>query len=231
MQDLGTLPGHVESYAYGVNDSGHVVGYSGSGFLNQRAFLRTTGAMQNLGTLGGNRSRALAVNNPGDVVGSSETSIYIDHAFLFSNGTMNDLGTIGGNPNGNSVAVDINDKGQIVGTSTVGNDLFTVHATLWRNGKPKDLGALPGYPYSYGKGINNAGHVVGLSSVMEEGLSGDEKRAFLYRGGRMLNLNDALPKNTPWVRLQANSINDDGVIVGTGKLNGELRGFLLTPLQ
>jgi probable HAF family extracellular repeat protein len=231
MVDLGTLPGHAESQAFGVNNSGHVVGYSGTGFGNERAFLRTTGAMQNLGTLGGSTSRALAVNNLGQVVGYSDKSIYTDHAFLYSNGTMKDLGTIGRNPNGVSRAVDINDKGQIVGHSTVGDDLFTMHAFLWTNGTLKDLGALPRYSYSYAKGINNAGHVVGLASVMEEYLSGDDKRAFLYRDGKMLNLNDALPANTPWVLLQANSINDDGVIVGTGKLNGQLRGFMLTPLR
>lgn len=231
MVDLGTLPGHVESYALGVNDSGHVVGYSGNGFLRERAFLRITGAMQNLGTLGGTRSRATALNNLGQVVGYSEVSSYNEHAFLYSNGTMKDLGTIGGNPQGSSRAVDINDKGQIAGNSTVGQDVFTVHAFLWTNSTFTDLGGLNGYPYSYAKGINNSGVVVGLVAVTDERFTGDEKRAFLYRNGRLLDLNDALPANSPWVLLQANSINDNGVIVGLGKLNGQLRGFMLTPLR
>lgn len=231
MTGLGVLPGYLDSYAFDVNDSGHVVGYSGQMFISERAFLKTTGPMQNLGTLGGSMSRALALNNVGQVVGYSEKSISVYHAFLYSNGTMKDLGTIGGNPNGGSKAHDINDKGQIAGESTVGDDLFTVHAALWQGGKVTDLGGLVGLPYSYGKSINEAGHVVGFVAAVDETIAGDSRRAFLYRDGRMLNLNDAIPLNTPWVLLQANSINDNGVIVGVGTLNGEPRAFMLTPLR
>ena len=118
-----------------------------------------------------------------------------------------------------------------MGHSNVGQDLFTVHACLWANGTVKDLGGLAGLPYSYAKSINGAGHIVGCASPIEDRLAGDAKRAFLYRDGQMLNLNDALPLNTPWVLLQANSINDSGVIVGVGMMNNELRGFMLTPLR
>jgi probable HAF family extracellular repeat protein len=200
-------------------------------YVNERAFLRTTGAMQNLGTLGGARSRALAINNLGQVTGYSQTASYVDHAFLYSNGTMKDLGTIGGNPWGSSAAVAINDKGQIAGHSSVGDDLLTHHASLWEDGTVKDLGALTGLSYSYAKSINGAGHVVGFAAPVDESIAGDARRAFLYRDGRMLNLNDALPLSTPWVLLQANSINESGLIVGVGKRNNELRAFLLTPLQ
>jgi hypothetical protein len=65
----------------------------------------------------------------------------------------------------------------------------------------------------------------------DDSISGDTKRAFLYKDGRMLNLNEALPVNTPWTLLIANSINDDGVIVGVGQLNNQLRAFRLTPLR
>jgi probable HAF family extracellular repeat protein len=238
MQGLGTLSGYPETYAYDVNDSGHVVGYAGStSGLNERAFLRTAGTLRNLGTLGGNTSRALAVNNLGHVVGYSETSSpFLNHAFLYSNGTMRDLGTLGGNPQGDSRAWDINDKGQIVGQSTLKDDLLTFHACLWQNGTVKDLhGGLSaiGYYYSTAKSINNSGHVVGFMSVLEERGSyiPDTSRAFLYRDGRMLDLNHALPVGTPWVLLHANSINDNGVIVGVGKRNHEFRAFMLTPLR
>ena len=193
MQGLGTLPGVVESRAQGVNDSGYVVGYSGSGIQTERAFLKTTGAMQNLGTLGGDWSRAMAINNLNQVVGYSAKVNYTEHAFLYSNGTMKDLGTIGKNPEGSSRAFAINETGQIVGDSTVGTDLFTRHACLWANGTVKDLGALLNFTYSYAKGLNGAGHVVGYVAPADDSISGDTKRAFLYKGGRMLNLNDALP--------------------------------------
>jgi hypothetical protein len=68
-----------------------------------------------------------------------------------------------------------------------------------------------------------------MSPVEERGYVMDTSRAFLYRAGRMLDLNHALPAGTPWILLHANSINDNGVIVGVGKRNGQLRGFMLTP--
>ena len=141
---------------------------------------------------------------------------------------MIDLGTLGG-PSSRAFA--INDKGQIVGDSTVGTDLFTRHAFLWANGTVKDLGALLNLPYSYAKGINGAGHVVGYVAPTDDTISGDTKRAFLYKDGRILNLNEALPVNTPWTLLVANSINDSGVIVGVGMLNNQLRAFRLSPLR
>jgi probable HAF family extracellular repeat protein len=231
MQDLGTLTGHPESYAFGVNDSGHAVGFSGTMFVDERAFLRAGGAMQDLGTLGGPMSRALAINNSGHVVGYSQNANFLYRAFLYSNGAMRDLGVIGSAPFGSSQAVAINDKGQIAGHSTVGPDLLTFHACVWSNGSVTDLGSLTGFPYSYAKSINDAGHVVGFVAPVDETIAGDAKRAFVYRNGRMLNLNDAIPLKSPWTLLQANSINDNGQIVGVGKVNNKLRGFLLTPLQ
>jgi probable HAF family extracellular repeat protein len=232
MVDLGTLPGHYDSYATGVNDSGYVVGYSAQSSSNERAFLRTTGALVNLGTLpNGNRSRATAVNNLGHVVGYSQTTNYAEHAFLYSNGTMKDLGTVGGNAGGNSHARAINDAGQIAGWSTVGTNLSVLHAFLYSAGKLEDLGALPGYPFSYANGLNGSGHVVGFVAADEERFAGEKKRAFLYRNGRMLDLNETLQPGSAWVLLEATAINDNGAIAGIGKVNGEIRSFLLTPLR
>src|SRR5215204_5908890 len=68
LQDLGTLPGATysppTSVPYGINDSGHVVGYAdlsvGSGYYEGyyeyaigHAFLYKDGKMTDLGTLGG----------------------------------------------------------------------------------------------------------------------------------------------------------------------------------
>ncbi len=53
MQDLGTLGG-LSSCAYGINDSGQVVGYATNAAGYSHAFLFTgSGPMQDLGTLGG----------------------------------------------------------------------------------------------------------------------------------------------------------------------------------
>ena len=68
-----------------------------------------------LGTLGGNTSRANGINASGQVVGSSNsTSFGNTTGFYWENGAMNSIGTLGGNT---SVARDINDSGMITGTS------------------------------------------------------------------------------------------------------------------
>jgi probable HAF family extracellular repeat protein len=75
MVDLGTLGG-ANSYAYAVNDSGQVVGYSYiPGDAAFHAFSWTAdGGMVDLGTLGGANSYAYAVNDSGQVVGDSSSS-------------------------------------------------------------------------------------------------------------------------------------------------------------
>jgi probable HAF family extracellular repeat protein len=77
-----------------------------------------------------------------------------------------DVGVIGGDP---SVAVAINDLGQVVGTSCVEECHGTMdpppspaHAFFWtESGGIEDLGALPGYPRSTAYDINKLGQVLG----------------------------------------------------------------------
>ena len=43
------------------------------------------------------------------------------------------------------------------------------------------------------------------------------------------DLNDLIPSGSGWVLTEAEGINEAGRIVGVGWLNGQQRGFLLTP--
>ena len=75
VTDLGTLGGSA-SYAFGVSDSGIVVGNSNNRPTTSayQAFSYANGNITNLGTLGtGINSEAFAVNNSGVVVGDSST--------------------------------------------------------------------------------------------------------------------------------------------------------------
>jgi probable HAF family extracellular repeat protein len=117
MQDLGTLGG--ESAAFGVNDSGQVVGmayvYASSGPWH--AFLcSSSGQMQNLGTLGGSYSWASGINDSGQVVGYASVSSGSNHAFLYANGQLQDLNSLISSASGWTLgsASAINDAGQIV---------------------------------------------------------------------------------------------------------------------
>jgi probable HAF family extracellular repeat protein len=97
MTNLGLLPGHDYSEANAVNDSGQVVGLSGSFAENVvHAFSWTqAGGMIDLGTLGGTSSVAVAVNAGGQVVGRSHTAgEFATHGFSWTQASgMVDLGT------------------------------------------------------------------------------------------------------------------------------------------
>jgi probable HAF family extracellular repeat protein len=70
--------------------------------------------MTDLGTLGGNFSEAIRINDRGQVVGYSMTASGMLHAFLWEDGQMTSLTAQSGELY--SVASDINNRGQMVGT-------------------------------------------------------------------------------------------------------------------
>ena len=223
MQDIGTLGGS-SSRAFSINSSGQIVGYSDTG-TKGHAFLYTGGTMQDLGTLGGSGSRAYGVNDLGQVVGESDTSTHGNRAFLYSGGVMQDIGTLGG---GYSIARAINNSGQVVGSSATSGGGGYSHAFLYENGSMQDLGTLGGTT-SHANDINNFGQVVGQAEA--SGTNGGPY-AFLYSGGSMHNLQDLIAPSSGWHLVEARGINDNGLIVGFGQLDGHIysRAFLLTPV-
>lgn len=151
ITDLGTLGGSSSS-AYGINNSGQVVGQSRNSSGAQRAFLYSGGGMTDLGTLGGVNSYARGINDAGQVVGIANNSSGLNHAFLYSAGAMTDLGTLGGD----SYAYGINNSGQATGCSNN-------RAVLYSAGGITDLGLGDGGLGSCGYGINSSGQVTGYS--------------------------------------------------------------------
>ena len=70
MMDLGTLGG-ASSSAYGINDSGQVVGQADTPGGQHHAFLYNGGKMIDLGTLGGANSSAHDINDSGQIVSAA----------------------------------------------------------------------------------------------------------------------------------------------------------------
>lgn len=95
--DLGTLSGGTNSSAYGINDSGVVVGASETAQA-LHAFVYQSGSMQDLGTLvGGTVSEARAINSSGLIVGDATPAGSIGGfsvACLFADGVVYDLNTL-----------------------------------------------------------------------------------------------------------------------------------------
>lgn len=89
ITDLGTFGG-TYSYAYGINDSGQVVGYAyTSNNSAQPAFLYSNGRMTDLNSLlpagsGWTLTSARAINNAGDIVGYGVNPAGQTHAFLLT---------------------------------------------------------------------------------------------------------------------------------------------------
>jgi probable HAF family extracellular repeat protein len=247
LHDLGTLGGSY-SQASGINDSGQLTGYSdlpGDEESHAIVWKPTTpgsasGAMHDLGTLGGTFSFGWDISASGSVTGDSDTlDDEASHAFLWkpavangASGVMHDLGTLGGTDSGGS---GMNSAGQISGWSKVTGD-GADHAFLWTPttlvgvvGDMLDLGTLDGSD-SYGYAVNNHGHVVGLSYVPPE--VSNNSHAFLYTAaGGIVDLNDLIDPLSGWELLDASELNDAGQITGQGLIGDEYHAYLLTPVS
>jgi probable HAF family extracellular repeat protein len=213
---LGTFGGTI-GIANDVNDRRQVVGYAGvEGDLFPLAFTWQNGTLTSLGTLGGESSRATAVNSRGQVVGSAigfgESGFEVDVPFLSEQGRMVDLATPPGSFSGQ--ASDINDHGQVVGSSFDGQ-----HAFLYRDGRFTDLG-FAGTPQA----ISARGLIVGSFCVDPACVT---VHAFAYDKGQLRDLNSLLPAGSGWELTQATDVNRRGQIVGSGMHDGVQRGFIL----
>jgi probable HAF family extracellular repeat protein len=89
MTNLGDLPGGSDiSYAWGINNAGQVVGYSGA--ATGSAFLWQNGVMTALSTVvgvagtGWSLIEALAINDAGQIVGYGISPLGESHGFILT---------------------------------------------------------------------------------------------------------------------------------------------------
>ena len=205
-----------------INNVGMIAGTSQISFTSgTRAFRAVGTTMTKLDTLPNSLvdgdTRAFAINASGLIVGDATTATFQQHAVLWAaNNSVRDLGTLGGS---RSSATDINDAGQVIGTSYLVGDV-TQHFFLWSSSSGmQDLTQMLGSITSLAA-INNAGQIAGTFLV--SGAS----HAFLYTPGSGVRDLGTLGGTSS----SATGLNDRGQVVGSSTVStGATHAFLWTP--
>lgn len=218
-----------------INTDGRVVGWSFITGSDPTATLWDNGTVVDLGASIKKEgySEAHAINDNVSIVGrfdelaktQSGRKVLGSHAFVWQANNVRMLPTIGGR---NASADGINDRGQIVGWSNIKAStgyafISAAHATLWDANGAIDLGGLSGFTRTSAVAINNAGQIVGSADNPPAGPvgsldTGDHHALYWDVKRRMVDLNQYLPRRLSeagWVLIEANGINEAGVIVGT----------------
>lgn len=176
------------------------------GLVLSCSWAQTTYTLSPIGTPGVTNFTPIAINNRGQIVGFQGPQNG-ESAVLFQNGSLTILPNVAGFSS--SRAKDINDSGQIVGTSYKPSGATT--GFIYSNGALNDFGNA-----SYTSGINNSGQVVGAARA----------HGFLYSNGILTDIG-ALKTSRPEDDVStAMGVNESGVIVGVSLFEGQFVPFI-----
>jgi probable HAF family extracellular repeat protein len=212
--------------AFGINDTGAIVGDFQNSPSTTHAFLYQNGTFTDLDPSGVGSSRASGINNAGQIVGYYSVGGFRTSAYSVINYSTDSIGSLGGGTSAEA----INALGQVVGTSQLphgqGPDAFRTAPNGVINPFTDDLGTLNGGSTN-AIAINNSGEVVGSSSDRD-----GHQTAFVFTGGQIYDLSTLMMAGSDFTHLQfALGINDSGQIVGEGfTSSGEYHAFLATPV-
>lgn len=227
--------------AFAVNSTGTVVGSASDGtFL--KAFSWSGGSLQFV-EVDARTSEAFAINAAGAIAGYVQSG---PGRYGASRGTTS-LGWSMIDSVASTKAFALNDSGYSAGSIQTGEGTF---AAVWDS--TGVITVLPGLTGNFGEiySLNNERVGVGASgnvdlTAMRATLhpvwrgflqdpmllktSLEHLRATIWIRGTPFDLNEAIPQTGEWILMEARGINDGSAIIGTGRRNGSIRGFLMTP--
>jgi probable HAF family extracellular repeat protein len=161
LPPYGTDPDGV---AYGINNQGQAVGYSGTCTAVNHGVVWENNVATSLATLGNPYAVGYAINDRGQIVGQAINSDGIPLGALWENNTATSLGGLLPGDEA-SFATSINNRGQVVGSSFA-NGAWS-HGLIWKNGVTIDLNTL--FPESShlfvisASNINDSGQIAGMA--------------------------------------------------------------------
>jgi uncharacterized membrane protein len=173
---------------------------------------------------------AAAINDSGIIVGTGRR---LDTPFSYSlvydstTRVMTDIGALPGHTS--SFALGISNSGFIVGGSYL--DINRRIPFIWSaDAGMRAIPLPPNTTTGYATAVNSSGWVVGVA------LGGRLTVPFLYKDGQTYTLQSLLPADTSWdfkheYYNSADSISENGTIVGTGGRGGLYRAFVMSPVQ
>lgn len=215
IQDLGTF-GWDHGFGFEINDHGEIAGRTDMGPHNAPTAVRAvfwsarTGALD-LGTLGGPLSETRALNEHGLVVGMAQKpgDTFFQRRPSVWKVTAAGVETIELGPVFHGQADDVNNRGVVVGWSAAS---LTAPRKAFRWTERAGMQPIPPLagPRSTATGINEAGDVVGSSTVSATPPFIDHAVVW-WRNGRVTDI------GTLGFITMARSINDHGEVVGFGQ--------------
>lgn len=170
LYTLNLLPDNF--FPADINNSGQIAGNIFLNELGAHAAVYSGGAITDLGTFSGMFSEAVSINEAGTVAGNSGMSRGPWNAFIYGNGATQEVAGM--------YALGMNASGDVAGRTHTGT------GALFSQGLMTTLGYLGTGNFSEAVAINDAGHIVGTSTIDLDTHS--RQHPFMYSDGTLNDL-------------------------------------------